>query len=85
MNKLVVFFAVFAFGQTAPQKPVISDALRAQFWRVSLERQQVEMKFSKIMSEMQKQCGDGFTVAMDQSSEPVCSPVIPTTSVRDRQ
>ena len=67
-------------AKTAPA-PVISDALRARWWRVVAEQanaqaqvQATTQAVQQVRSEIESICGAGFTPSGDQRGEPTCAP-----------
>jgi hypothetical protein len=93
---LTILSALAMFAQAPPSKspagpptpaaktasaPVISDALRARFWRVVAEQsnaqaqaQAANQAVQQVRSEIESICGADFTPSGDQRGEPTCVP-----------
>ena len=75
---------------TAPKTataPVISDALRARWWRVVAEQanaqsqaQAATQAVQQVRSEIDAICGTDFAAAGDSRGEPTCTPKSAPTS-----
>ncbi|MGA3264912.1 MAG: hypothetical protein ABSC47_12820 [Terracidiphilus sp.] len=71
----------------APDAPVISDAMKAKFFKAQAQSIQAKANFDQaqkalqdsttafqgVISELTKVCGDSFTPQLDQSGDPVCT------------
>ena len=63
----------------APVTPVVSDALKAQFFKAQSFKVQADVQaekansiFQAAIAEMRKACGDSHTLTESQSADPVC-------------
>jgi hypothetical protein len=63
----------------APAAPVISDALKAQFFKAQSMKLQADTQadrmgavFQEAVANMQKACGNTYLLQLDRSGDPVC-------------
>ena len=82
----IALLGAAAFGQApppkeSPQPSRIAAEMRARFWRAQAEAiaaaaraKQAQDAARAVQEEMQKECGDKFTLALDAAGEPSCQP-----------
>jgi predicted metal-dependent hydrolase len=81
---LILALAIPVCAQTpkpadAPKPPAISDAQRAQFFKAqsqmiqaNVQAQQKQTEFQNAVAEMQKTCGDKYTLQLNPNGDPEC-------------
>ena len=68
-----------------PAKPVITDAQKAQFFKLQIRvqaLQQAQADLSKTIDDMKATCGKDYELQMDKSGDPVCETPAPKTEVK---
>ena len=81
---LILALALPVSAQTAkpkdePKPPVITDKMRADFFKAQAKMlqdnsaaQQSQTAFQGIVAEIQKTCGDDYTAQVNPNGDPVC-------------